>query len=382
MPLDPLVAPGRSLSVEELGRYSRQVILPELGLDGQRRLASARVLVVGAGGLGSPALLYLAAAGVGTIGIVDSDAVEASNLHRQVIHPTAALGRPKVASAAAAIGALNPNVVVVPLETRLDAGNIDQLVAGYDVVLDGADNFPTRYLVNDACARAGVPLVWGSVLGFSAQVAVFWDAAPGGEGVQLRDVFPVPPAPGTVPSCAEAGVIGAVCGQVGSVMAGEAIKLITGIGEPLLGRLLVIDVLRGRWDEVPLRRSPARAARPAPENPDAEASACAVAARPASAGVDPGPGAPALAGDGEVLLDVRSPAEFAEYALPGSVNVPLQAVLAGELPDLPGGRGVLVICRSGARAEVAAAALTARGIPGVRVLAGGLLGLADDGPQG
>jgi len=350
------------LTPAELARYSRQIVLPEVGLAGQRRLAAGRVLVMGAGGLGSPALLYLAAAGVGTIGVVDSDTVELSNLHRQVIHPTTAVGTSKVASAAAALAGLNPAVEVVTYPVRLNDSNVDEVVAGWDVVLDGTDNFPTRYLVNDACVRAGVPLVWGSVLGFAAQVAVFWPAAPG--GVQLRDLFPTPPAPGTVPSCAEAGVIGAVCGQVGSIMAGEAIKLVTGIGRPLLGRVLVIDVLEGRWDEVPLL--PAEG--PVPS--DAPAAACDLAPEAVTPSAQPSED---LAGDDVVLLDVREPGEFAGVHLAGSVNVPLADLLAGQGPDLPQHRRIVVVCRSGRRAEVAAAALQARGLADVRVLEGGLL---------
>ncbi|MDQ7992702.1 MAG: molybdopterin-synthase adenylyltransferase MoeB [Propionicimonas sp.] len=347
------------LTADDIARYSRQLVLPEFGFDGQRRLAGARVLVVGAGGLGSPALLYLAAAGIGTIGIVDSDTVELSNLHRQVIHDTAAVGTEKTTSAAAAVARLNPGVTVVTHQLRLDATTVDEVVGGYDVVLDGTDNFPTRYLVNDACASAGIPLVWASVLGFSAQVAVFWPAVPG--GVQLRDLFPVPPAAGTVPSCAEAGVIGAVCGQVGSIMAGEAIKLITGTGRPLLGRVLVIDALDGRWDEVPLLPS----TRPAPD--EQPAATCKVAPSATAAG------RPEEFGDDVFLLDVREPGEFAGAHLPGSANIPLARLLAADHDPLPSGT-ILVVCRSGRRAEVAAASLQARGLADVRVLEGGLLG--------
>ena len=350
------------LSAADVTRYSRQIVLPELGVAGQQRLAAARVLVIGAGGLGSPALLYLAAAGVGTLGIADHDSVEESNLHRQVIHPTAAVGSLKTTSAAAAIAALNPGVRVVTHQLRLDESNVDGVLAGYDVVLDGTDNFPTRYLVNDACVRAGIPLVWASVLGFAAQVAVFWPAAPG--GVQLRDLFPAPPAPGTVPSCAEAGVIGAVCGQVGSIMAGEAIKLVAGIGRPLLGRVLVIDMLDGRWDEVPLLPAGGPAAAPS-----SSAVACDL---PRVTAAELAPPAD-LAADGVLLLDVREPAEFAGLHLAGSLNVPLAQVLADEQLSLPPHRSIVVVCRSGRRAEVAAAALQARGLRDVQVLEGGLL---------
>ncbi|MGC3954769.1 MAG: molybdopterin-synthase adenylyltransferase MoeB [Propionicimonas sp.] len=357
---------GPELSVAEFSRYSRQLVLPEFGIAGQRRLRAAKVLVLGAGGLGSPALLYLAAAGVGTIGIVDFDAVEESNLHRQIIHPVAAVGQPKVASAATALAALNPGVTVVPHQLRLTGENAAAILADYDIVLDGTDNFPTRYLVNDTCVALGIPLVWASVLGFAAQLSVFW---PAGGGPQLRDLFPEPPAPGSVPNCAEAGVIGALCGQVGSIMASEAIKLLTGLGAPLLGRVLVVDALAGRWDEFPLL--------PAGRGP--RTTSTQVAADEPAPTVDPAIGLSTVGSpipSDTLLLDVREPAEFAETHLPGSVNLPLQQVLAGA--EVPGDRPILVICRSGARATVAAAALTARGLD-VSVLEGGLLGLTSAG---
>lgn len=366
-----LVPPTGELDAAELARYSRQLILGELGLDGQSRLKAARVLVIGAGGLGSPVLLYLAAAGVGTIGVVDSDAVEASNLHRQVIHPTASIGRPKVDSAADAIAALNPSVLVRRHGVRLEADTLAELLPDYDLVVDGSDNFPTRYLVNDCCAAAGKPLVWGSVLGFAAQVAVFWRGVPG--GAELRDVFPEPPAAGEVPSCAEAGVVGAVCAQAGSVMAMEAIKLITGSGRPLLGRVLVIDALAGRWDEVPVRGRGSEVA-------NGKVSISSTSEGRVSTGstseVSTGPDTLTLPGTEEFyLLDVRSPDEFATQRIPGSHNVPLPDLL-DEAPTLPPDRPVLVICRSGARAAIAAASLRARGRNDVRVLEGGLLALS------
>lgn len=368
MTLPPLLPPSGDLDADGLARYSRQLILGEIGVTGQRRLAAARVLVIGAGGLGSPVLLYLAAAGVGTLGVVDFDRVEKSNLHRQVIHRDADVGRPKVDSAADAVATLNPTVTVRRHDLRLTEDTVAGLLADYDLVIDGADNFPTRYLVNDACVAAGKPLVWGSVLGFAAQVAVFWDAAPDGRGVQLRDVFPEPPPAGSVPSCAEAGVVGALCAQAGSVMAMEAIKLITGLGRPLLGRILVIDALAGRWDQLDVRRASGDAATTA---------APPVAAPPAN------PSEPAPTREIDLpeagamfLLDVRGPDEFAAERVPGSVNVPLPDLLEGALEDVPGDRPILVICRSGRRAEVAAASLEARGYRDVRVLAGGLLALA------
>lgn len=364
LPLDV----GPELTVSDFRRYARQVTLREFGVKRQRQLKSARVLVLGAGGLGSPVLLYLAAAGVGTIGIVDFDAVEESNLHRQVIHPTAAVGGSKVSSAIAAVAALNPEITVVPHEFRLTEENAATVFSGYDVVLDGTDNFPTRYLANDTCVALAIPLVWASVLGFAAQISVFW---PAGGGPQLRDLFPQPPRPGTVPNCSEAGVIGALCGQVGSVMATEAIKVLTGLGEPLMGRVVVIDALRAKWDEVPLRPaagvSATRTAAPAPERADRRVPVTTTATS-----IHPGP---VFSAADRLLLDVREPTEFAEGHLPGSLNMPLHRILAGE--DVPGERSILVICRSGMRAEVAGEALTARGLA-VDVLEGGILGLPAD----
>ena len=360
MTMPPLVPPTGGLDADALARYSRQLILGEIGVTGQRSLAAARVLVIGAGGLGAPVLLYLAAAGIGTIGVVDFDLVEKSNLHRQVVHRDTDIGRPKVDSAADAVAALNPSVTVCAHHVRLDRDTAGDLLAGYDLVVDGSDNFATRYLVNDACVAAGKPLVWGSVLGLAAQVAVFWDAAPDGSGVQLRDVFPEPPPDGSVPSCAEAGVIGALCGQAGSVMAMEAIKLITGTGRPLLGRVLVIDALAGRWDQVEVRRSD-----PAPGG-----SVPVADPRPVPTVSPIEVGLP-VAGS-MFLLDVRRPDEFAAERVAGSVNLPLPDLLAGDLDGVPDDEPILVICRSGRRAEVAAASLEAHGYRDVRVLAGGL----------
>ena len=245
----PLVPPGPELSAEERTRYARHLLLPDLGALGQRRLRAARVLVVGAGGLGSPVLLYLAAAGVGTIGVADDDVVETVNLQRQVVHGVADVGRPKTESAADAVRAISPSTEVVAHSARLDTTTALTVVADYDLVVDGADNFPTRYVVGDACARLGVPHVWGSVYRFDGQVSVWWS----GEGPCYACVFLSEPAPDAVPSCAVGGVLGAVCASIGSVMATEAVKLVTGTGEPLVGRLLVHDALRQTWDTLPVR---------------------------------------------------------------------------------------------------------------------------------
>lgn len=381
--LPPLVEPGPPLSPEEATRWSRHLLLPGLGEEGQRRLRRARVCVVGAGGLGAPVLLYLAAAGVGRIGVVDMDDVELSNLQRQVVHGWADVGRPKVDSAREAVEALGPGVDVVTHRVRLSEEDVDEVLAGYDLVVDGTDNFPTRYLVNDACVRLGLPEVWGSVFRFDAQVSVFWGRPPAGSGVaavQLRDLFPAPPPPGSVPSCAEGGVLGAMCGQVGSLMATEAVKLLTGVGEPLLGRVLVLDALAARWSEVALVGDAGRVqdAAPAARTPEP---------RPAPVPA-PAPGVPVVtvrdlaarlvardAGEEDfVLLDVREPAERAIAVIPGAVAVPLAQVLDGSgLGLVPRDVPVVVHCRSGVRSETAVRVLRARGYDDVANLAGGVL---------
>lgn len=387
MSLPPLVEPADGLSPAELARYARHVIIPGLGLEGQRRLKNARVLVVGAGGLGSPALLYLAAAGVGTLGVVDDDVVELSNLQRQVVHGADDVGRAKVDSARDSIRAVNPLVDVVTHHVRLDASNALEILAGYDLVLDGADNFATRYLVNDACAMLGKPCVWGSILRFDGQTTVFWAAPPAGsgvEGVQYRDVFPNPPAPGTVPSCAEGGVLGVLCAAIGSVMANEAVKLITGIGQPLLGRLLTFDALSARWREIPVRPDPHRA----PTGPLEDiAIACGIPATPAPDDADVRTiSAPRLAerlaarergADDFDLVDVREPAEHDLVAIPGARLVPRAGFLDGSAfalidPD----RELILHCRSGVRSAEVLALATARGL-GARHLDGGVLAWVD-----
>ena len=254
--LPPLVEPAAELTRDEVARYSRHLIIPDLGVDGQKRLKNARVLVIGAGGLGAPTLLYLAAAGVGTIGIVDFDVVDESNLQRQIIHGVADVGRPKAQSARDSIAAINPLVEVRLHEVRLDAGNAVELFKQYDLILDGTDNFATRYLVNDAAVLAGKPYVWGSIYRFEGQVSVFWEDAPDGRGLNYRDLYPEPPPPGMVPSCAEGGVLGIICASIASVMGTEAIKLITGIGEPLLGRLMIYDALEMSYRTITIRKDP------------------------------------------------------------------------------------------------------------------------------
>jgi molybdopterin/thiamine biosynthesis adenylyltransferase/rhodanese-related sulfurtransferase len=398
MPIPPLVQPAPGLGAEERARYARHLLLPDIGLEGQRRLKAARVLVVGAGGLGSPALLYLAAAGVGTIGIVDDDVVDASNLQRQVAHGVADVGRRKTASAAEAVAAVNPLVDVVVHDVRLDAGNALDIVRDYDVVLDGADNFPTRYLVNDACAVLGKPDVWGSVYRFDGQASV-WFA---GHGPCYRCVFPEPPPPGAVPSCAEGGVLGATCAAVGSVQAAEAVKLVVGHGEPLVGRLLVHDSLRQTWDTLTVRRDPACPVcgdKPSITEATGLADVEALCGMPGAAEV---PGVPAPAPGAAVaevsarelasllaarergeerfeLVDVREPGERDVVAIPGARGVPLARFRSGEaLRELPDGIPLVLHCKSGVRSAEAAALLQASGRTGVRTLAGGVLAWVRD----
>jgi molybdopterin/thiamine biosynthesis adenylyltransferase/rhodanese-related sulfurtransferase len=383
--VDPLVEPGPPLPSDQLARYARHLILPGVGEAGQRRLANARVLVVGAGGLGSPALLYLAAAGVGTIGVVDADVVDASNLQRQVIHGQADVGRPKVDSAADRIAAANPHAVVRRHAVHLDASNALDVLSGYDLVLDGTDNFPTRYLVNDACTLLGIPEVWGSIFRFDGQVSVFW----AGHGPTYRDLFPAPPSPGAVPSCAEGGVFGVLCAAVGSVMATEAVKLICGLGEPLLGRMLVFDALATTWREIRVRANPAQS--PITELVDYEAF-CGMPAREGAAG---GEALPEGAIDVRalrdllaarereetdfVLVDVREAYERAIVTIPGAVHVPLADLESGAgLGALPPGRRVVLHCKSGGRSARALELVRAAGHADAVHVAGGVLAWAKE----
>lgn len=366
------------LSPAERARYHRQVILPGHGTEGQLRLKEAKVLVLGLGGLGSPASLYLAAAGVGTLGLVDHDVVETHNLHRQIIHDTEALAGPKTASAARKLRALNPDVEVVEHGVELTAANAEELFRGYDVIVDGSDNFPTRYLVNDAAVLWGKPLVYGSIFQFEGQVSVF-DAANGGPC--YRCLFPEPPKPGTVPNCAEAGVFGALCGMIGSLQAMEAIKLITGLGEPLRGRLTVVDALAGTTRTIRVKRD--RACPVCGETPTLRSldparyaeDSCEVMAADESevpGEIDVQTAQDWLASENPpVVLDVREPDERVIAKIEGSLFIPMKEV--GErLAELPRDRTILVQCHHGGRSARLTKLLRDKGFTKAVNLAGGI----------
>ena len=362
------------LSPDERRRYDRHLILPEFGEEGQRRLRAGRVLIVGAGGLGSPAALYLAAAGVGTIGLVDFDAVDVTNLQRQILYGTPEIGTPKLTAATARLQALNPHVEIVPHDEPFAVSNAARLVGAYDVIVDGTDNFATRYLVNDACVMARTPNVYGSVFRFEGQASVF--ATTGGPC--YRCLHPEPPPVGLIPSCAEGGVLGVLPGVIGTIQATEAIKILTGIGETLAGRLLLYDALRMRMRQVTLPRDPA-----CPVCGDAPTIRTLVAY---DAHCGPGLAARATAGDEmtveelrdwrasgkpHVLVDVREPSEHAEDRIDGAILIPLAKAITnpGKLPkDQP----IVVHCKMGGRSAVAVAALKLRGYD-ARNLSGGIL---------
>ena len=391
----PLVPVGEELSPSERTRFARHVILPGIGDSGQRRLRAARVLVVGAGGLGSPILLYLAAAGVGRLTVVDDDTVDSTNLQRQVVHGVADVGRPKVESAVEALAGLAPDATVVPVMERLTAANILDLVADHDVVVDGADNFPTRYLVGDACTRLGVPHVWGSVFQHDAQVSVWW----AGEGPCYRCVFPDPPPPGAVPSCSTGGVLGASVGAVGSVMAEEVVKLLVGAGEPLVGRLLLHDAWRQQWSTIAVAADPdclvcGDAADPKrPLGIEQDALSVIGSGSPTGDLALPSITATALASrlrereagrDEFVLVDVREPGEREVVIIPGALPIPLAQVRSGEgdvLADYADGIPVLVHCKSGARSAEAVRLLRERGLDAVDVTGGVLAWVQDVDPS-
>ncbi len=360
-PLPPLVEPAAELTREEVARYSRHLIIPDLGVDGQKRLKNARVLVIGAGGLGSPTLLYLAAAGVGTIGIIDFDVVDESNLQRQVIHGQSDIGRSKAQSARDSILDINPLIEVRLHEFRLEPENAVDLFKQYDLILDGTDNFATRYLVNDAAVLAGKPYVWGSIYRFEGQISVFWEDAPNGAGLNYRDLYPEPPPPGMVPSCAEGGVLGILCASVGSVMGTEAIKLITGIGEPLLGRLMVYDALEMSYRTIKIRKDPATPKITALIDYEEFCGVVSDAATEAAADATITPlELRELMDSGKplALIDVREPVEWEINRIDGAELIPKSAFESGEaLAKLPVDRTPVFYCKTGVRsAEVLAIA--------------------------
>lgn len=378
--LKPLVEPASELTPAEVERYSRHLIIPEIGAVGQRRLKNAKALVIGAGGLGSPALLYLAAAGVGTLGIIDDDNVDLSNLQRQVIHGVADVGRPKIESARDAIAELNPLVEVRLHNVRLDASNALELFADYDLILDGADNFATRYLVNDAAAILGKPYVWGSIFRFDGQVSVFWEKY----GPTYRDLYPEAPPAGSVPSCGEGGVFGMLCAAVGSLMVTEAVKLITGVGRSLLGRVALFDALGGSWREIRVSKDPA--AEPITELTDYEAF-CGIT--------------PAVSADTEhtvtatqlatmlasrkaglkdfELVDVRETGEHDIVSIDGSVLIPQGRILAGEAwAELPQDKDIVFHCKAGTRSTNVLEAARKAGYQRVSHLDGGILAWVRD----
>ncbi|HEU5129603.1 MAG TPA: adenylyltransferase/sulfurtransferase MoeZ [Glycomyces sp.] len=380
MSLPPLVEPAADLSIDEVRRYSRHLIIPDVGMDGQKRLKNARVLCVGAGGLGSPALLYLAAAGVGTLGIIDFDTVDESNLQRQIIHGQSDIDRPKAESAAESVREVNPHVNVVIHNTVLDNDNVMDIFSGYDLILDGTDNFATRYMVNDAAVLLGKPYVWGSIYRFDGQASVFWAE----QGPCYRCLYPEPPPPGMVPSCAEGGVLGVLCSSIGSIQVNEAIKLIAGIGDPLVGSLMVYDALEMSYRKIKVRKDPNCAVcgdePTVTELIDYDDFCGSVTAEAAEAVV----GSTITARELETwikegrdieLIDVREPAEYEIVKIPGSRLIPKGDIISGNaLADLPTERQAVFYCKSGIRSAEALAAAKAAGLSNAVHVQGGVLG--------
>ena len=368
---------GVELSPDEIARFSRHLILPEVGMEGQKRLKGASVLCVGTGGLGSPLLLYLAAAGVGRLGIVDFDVVDHSNLQRQVIHGTSWVGKPKIESAKARIHEINPHCQVDLYETALSSDNALDIIRQYDIVCDGTDNFPTRYLVNDACVMLGKPNVYGSIFRFEGQASVFNLTA---ESPNYRDLFPEPPPPGMVPSCAEGGVVGVLPGIIGVIQATETVKIITGIGTTLSGRLLLFDALKMSFRELKLRPSPERpvidklidyqefcgVGGTAPGQEEAGA-VDSISVSELKALLDSG-------ADDVLLLDVRNPQEAEIATIPGAVLVPLDQIESGsateQVRQLAAGKRLYAHCKLGGRSAKALIALKREGIEGINVAGG------------
>ena len=383
MNIPPLVDKGPALTVDEVRRYSRHLIIPDVAMAGQQRLMNAKVLCVGAGGLGSPALMYLAAAGVGTLGIVEFDTVDESNLQRQIIHGQRDVGKSKAISAKEKIAEINPNVNVVVHEIRLDTDNVMEIFSQYDLIVDGTDNFATRYLVNDACVLLKKPYVWGSIYRFDGQASVFWAEY----GPCYRCLYPEPPPPGMVPSCAEGGVLGVLCASIGSIQTTEAIKLITGIGEPLIGQLMIYDALEMSYRKIKVRKDPKCplcSEKPSQTELLADYEAfCGVLSDAAEIAVkDSTISVAELKNkidnkENFLLIDVREPSEFEIVRIPGSILVPKQSFLDGSaLADLPQDKPIILHCKSGVRSAECLAILKGAGFSDASHVSGGVVAWA------
>jgi len=383
MNIPPLVDKGPALTVDEVRRYSRHLIIPDVAMAGQQRLMNAKVLCVGAGGLGSPALMYLAAAGVGTLGIVEFDTVDESNLQRQIIHGQSDIGKSKAISAKEKIAEINPNVNVIVHELRLDTDNVMEIFSQYDLIVDGTDNFATRYLVNDACVLLKKPYVWGSIYRFDGQASVFWAEY----GPCYRCLYPEPPPPGMVPSCAEGGVLGVLCATIGSIQTTEAIKLIAGIGEPLIGQLMIYDALEMSYRKIKVRKDPKCplcSDKPTQTAllPDYEAF-CGVLSDAAEVAVkDSTISVTELKAkidnkDKFLLIDVREPSEFEIVKIPGAILIPKQGFLDGSvLAGLPQDKPIILHCKSGVRSAECLAILKSAGFADATHVSGGVVAWA------
>jgi adenylyltransferase/sulfurtransferase len=373
------VEPAESLTIDEVRRYSRHLIIPDVAMTGQKRLKNAKVLCIGAGGLGSPALMYLAAAGVGTVGIVEFDEVDESNLQRQIIHGQSDVGRSKAQSAADSVREINPLVQVNVHELRLDSSNVMDLFSQYDLIVDGTDNFATRYLVNDACVLLGKPYVWGSIYRFDGQASVFWAE----HGPCYRCLYPEPPPPGMVPSCAEGGVLGVLCASIGSIQVNEAIKLLTGIGEPLVGSLMVYDALEMNYRKIKVRKDPNCAV--CGEHPtvteliDYEEFCGTVSeeAQQAAIGstITVSELKELLDSDKPVyLVDVREPMEFEINRIEGAALIPKDEILRGHaLAELPQDKQIVMYCKNGIRSAETLAAVKRAGFSDAVHVQGGIV---------
>ena len=380
MSLPPLVEPAAELTRDEVNRYSRHLIIPDVGMAGQKRLKNAKVLCVGAGGLGSPALMYLAAAGVGTLGIIDFDVVDESNLQRQIIHRQSTLGKPKAESAAETVREINPLINVQVHNEALDRDNVLEIFGQYDLIVDGTDNFATRYMVNDAAVLLGKPYVWGSIYRFDGQASVFWAE----HGPCYRCLYPEPPPPGMVPSCAEGGVLGVLCASIGSIQVNEAIKLITGIGEPLVGRLTIYDALEMTYRNVKVRKDPECPL--CGKNPtqtelleDYEAFCGAVSDEATEAAKDSTISVHDLKamqdrGDDIFLVDVREINEYEIVSIPGATLIPKGEFLNGSaLEKLPQDKKIVLHCKSGVRSAEALAVVKNAGFGDAVHVGGGVV---------